>query len=178
MEWKIKVPIFKNPVIVKQLGIAIGIPFGIVVVVIGVSSGRSVDTLYALGLIGTLLLTTWVFIMAVYGGKYEVEYILNDEGVLCRTQAKQSRKNRIVNTLTIAFGMLTGKPAVAGAGLLADSRQSVHLRWRRITKVRYRPARRTILLRGGWTEQIALFCTKENYAFIEAFIRKKCLDAE
>jgi hypothetical protein len=178
MEWKIKVPIFKDVTILKQLGIAVGIPFGIVVFVIAATSGRSVYTLYSLGLIGALLLLSWAFIMAVYGGKYEVEFILNDEGVLCRTQAKQAEKNRVINTLTVAAGLLSGKPAVAGAGLLAGARQSVYLKWNRVTRIKYCPGRRTILLRGGWTENIGLFCTKENYQEVEAFVRQKCLKAK
>lgn len=173
MEWKIKVPIFKNPIILKQLGIAIGIPFGLVVVVIGVTSSWSVDTLHALGLIGMLMLFTWVFTMAVYGGKYEAEFFLDEEGVLCRTQEKQTRKNRIINALTVVGGLLSGKPAVAGAGVLAGSRQSAYLRWNRITKISYQPNRQTILLRGAWTEHIGLFCTKENYARAEQFVRDK-----
>lgn len=178
MEWKIKVPIFKNPVILKQLGIAVGIPFGLVAVIIGITSGRSVYTLYAFGLIGALMLFTCVFIMAVYGGKYEAEFFLDEEGVLCRTQAKQEKKNRIVNALTVVVGLLSGKPAVAGAGMLAGARQSVYLRWNRITKISYQPSRQTILLRGAWAEHIGLFCTKENYAGAEAFVRQKCLHAK
>lgn len=173
MEWKIKVPIFRNPAILKQLGIAVGIPFGLVAVVICVTSGRSIDTLYALGLIGILMLFTWIFVMAVYGGKYEAEFFLDEKGVLCRTQAKQARKNRIINGLTVAVGLLSGKPAVAGAGLLAGARQSVYLRWNRVTKIKYQPNRQTILLRGAWTEHIALFCTKENYDLAEQFVRNK-----
>lgn len=173
MKWKIKVPIFRNPVIVKQLGIAAGIPFGLVALVIGATSGWSVYTLYALGLIGALFFFTWLFIMAVYGGKYEAEFILDDGGALCRTQAKQAKKNRIVNTLTVVLGLLSGKPAVAGAGMLAGAGQSVYLRWNRVTRVRYLPGSRTILLRGGATENIGLFCKKDNYDLVEAFVKGK-----
>lgn len=173
MEWKISVLIFKDPIILKQLGIAVGIPFGLVVLTIVLTAGRSIYTLYALGLIGMLLFFTWAFVMVVYGGKYEVEFILNNEGVLCRTQEKQAGRNRIINALTVAAGLLSGKPAVAGAGLLAQKRQSVYLRWNRITKVSYQPVRRTILLRGGWTENIGIFCTKDNYSQVEMFILAK-----
>ena len=167
IQWQISVPIFRNTVILKQLGLAIGIPFGLVALVIGLSSGKSVYTLYGLGLIAALLLLFWLFIVAVYRGKYEAEFVLDGKGVLCRTQAKQAKKNRIVNGLTVVLGLLSGKPAVAGAGMLAQSRQEAFLRWNRVTKVKYRPKSRTILLRGGWTEQIALFCADENYPQIE-----------
>ena len=172
IQWQISVPIFRNTVILKQLGLAIGIPFGLVALVIGLSSGKSIYTLYGLGLIAALLFFTWLFIMAVYRGKYEVEFVLDGKGVLCRTQAKQAKKNRIVNTLTVVLGLLSGKPAAAGAGMLAQSLQEVSLQWNRVTRVKYKPKSRTILLRGGWTENIALFCADENYEQIEAFVRR------
>lgn len=164
MRWQISVPIFRNTVILKQLGLAVGIPFGLVALVIGFASGKSVYALYGLGLIAALLLLTWLFLMLVYRGRYEAEFVLDQKGALCRTQAGQAKKNRIVNILTIVLGFLSGKPAAAGAGMLAQSRQEVFLRWSRITKVKYQPKSRTILLRGSLAEQIALFCTEENYS--------------
>jgi len=172
IEWRISVSIFKNTVILKQLGLAIGIPFGLITLVI-VLSGRSRDALYALGLVAALLILTWLFIMTVYRGKYEAEFVLDQKGALCRTQASQARKNRIVNALTVVLGLLSGKPAAAGAGILAQSRQDVFIRWNGVTKIRCKPKSCTILLRGSWTEQIALFCTRENYYAVEQFIAIK-----
>ncbi|NMB34760.1 MAG: hypothetical protein GX989_00560 [Firmicutes bacterium] len=170
IEWKISVPIFKNTVILKQLGIVIGIPFGIIVLVIGFASDESV---YGLGLIGALLFFTWLFIMIVYRGKYEVEFVFDDKGLICRTLAKQTKKNKVINTLAVIFGLFTGNPAVAGAGMLAQSKQEVSLRWNRIKKVKYLPRGRTIMLRGGLMESVALFCTKENYKWIEQAVRSQ-----
>lgn len=167
IRWQISVPIFRNTIILKQLGLAIGIPFGLVALVIGLTSGRGIYTLYALGLIAALLILTWLLLMVVYRGRYKAEFMLNDKGAFCWTQAKQAKKNRIVNALTVVLGLLSGKPAAAGAGMLAQSRQEVFLKWNRITKVRYKPKSRTILLRGGFSEQIALFCTAENYSQVE-----------
>ena len=172
VRWEISVPIFKNTVILKQLGLAIGIPFGLVALVIVLVSRRSRDTLYVLGFIAALLILTWLFVMAVYKGKYEAEFVLDRKGVLCRTQAKQARKNRVINILTVILGLLTGKPTAAGAGMLAESRQETFLRWNRITRVKYKSKSHTILLRGGWAENIALFCTEENYETVEAFTRR------
>lgn len=172
VRWEVSVPISKNTVILRQMGIAVGIPFGLVALVIALVSGVSCDTLYALGLVAALLILTWLFIMAVYRGKYEVEFVLDRKGVLCRTQAKQARKNRVINTLAVILGLLTGKPAAAGAGMLAESRQETFLRWNRITRVKYKSKSHTILLRGGWTENIALFCTDESYEQVESFVRR------
>jgi len=170
IRWEISVPVFKNTVIVKQLGLAIGLPFGMVALVIGLASGKSVYTLYGLGLIAALLFFTWLFVMAAYKGKYEVEFVLDDKGTLCRTQAGQAKKNRVINALAVLLGLLSGKPTAAGAGMLAQSRQEVFLRWNRITRVKYKPQSRAILLCGGWMEQIALFCTQDNYAQVESCV--------
>lgn len=173
LKWEINVSIFKNSVILKQLGLAIGIPFGLVALIIALSSKGSRDTIYALGLIASLLILTWLLIMLVYRGKYEVEFVLDNNGVLCRTKARQAKRNRVMNSLTVILGLLTGKPTVAGAGLLAQSRQEVFIRWSHVTKVKYKPQRHTVLIRSGWTDQIALFCTQDNYDLVERLIRQK-----
>ncbi|HSN95269.1 MAG TPA: hypothetical protein VLR89_09445 [Anaerolineaceae bacterium] len=160
-------PIFKNSLILQQLGIALGIPFGIVALIVGIASGKSIYVLYGLGLIAALLFVTWLLMMALYRGNYEAEFVLDAEGALCRTQAKQAKKNLIVNALTVFLGLFSGKPAVAGAGMLAQSRQEVFLRWTRVKKVAYKPKSQTILLRAGWLESLALFCTEKNYSQVE-----------
>lgn len=178
IRWKISVPIFMNMVILKQLGLAIGIPFGLVALIIVLVSGRSRDTLYALGFIAALLILTGLFIMAVYRGKYEAEFVLDGKGILCRTQAKQAKKNRIVNTLTVMLGLLSGKPAVAGAGMLAQSKQEVFILWSRVQTVKYKPHSHTILLRGSSGKHIALFCTGDNYMQTELFVNERLLKKE
>ncbi|HBR08305.1 MAG TPA: hypothetical protein DD735_05335 [Clostridiales bacterium] len=178
VRWENSVPIFKNTVILKQLGLAIGIPFGLVALVIVLVSGRSRDTLYALGFIAALLILTWLFVMAVYRGKYEAEFVLDKKGALCRTQARQAKKDRVINTLTALLGLLTGRPAVTGAGLLAQSKQEVFILWSRVQTVKYKPHSHTILLRGSSGEHIALFCTGDNYMQTERFVNERLLKKE
>jgi hypothetical protein len=173
IQWQIRVPIFKDPVILRQLGLALGFPFGLLAVLFAILSFWSRGALYGLGLVGLLMLLTWLFVMVVYGGKYDAEFVLDDKGVACRTQSGQARKNRVINSLAVGLGLLAGKPGVAGAGLLAASRQQVFIRWNRIRKARYNPRARTILIWGGFAEHIALFCTAENYAIVEQSIKQK-----
>jgi hypothetical protein len=40
LQWQIRVPIFRNPVILKQLGIAVGIPFGLLALAVTILSGE------------------------------------------------------------------------------------------------------------------------------------------
>lgn len=171
IEWRNSVPILRNKVILKQLGLAIGIPFGLLIVFLLSISSKSSGAFYGVVLIVALLFLTWLFIMAVYGGKYDVQFMLDDKGALCWTQAQQAKKNKIINSLTVVLGLFSGKPTVAGAGMLAQARQKTFMPWAQITKVQYRPRQNTIILRGGWTDNMALFCTAENYSLVEKCVK-------
>jgi hypothetical protein len=173
LSWQIRVPIFRNNVILKQLGFAIGIPFGLLALFLLIFSFKDRGAMYGLILIVLLMVLTWLFVMIVYGGKYDAEFQVNDKGATCRTQQGQARKNRIINTLTVILGFLSGKPGVAGAGMLAASRQQVSVQWKRVRKVKFKPKTHTILLWGGFAEHIALFCTPENYALVEQTVKQK-----
>lgn len=171
--WKISVPIFQNAVILKQLGIAVGVPFGLLAAILWLTTGEIVYALSILGILAALLFLTWLFLLALYRGRYDAEFVLDGKGVVCRTQERQAKKNRIVNTLTVLLGLFSGKPAVAGAGMLAQSRQEVFIRWSRVTRVKYKPRSRTILIRSGLMDNIALFCTAENYPQIEQRVMER-----
>jgi len=166
MEWTISVPILRNSIILKQLGIAIGIPFGILLLFL-----LWVQAYYGVGLIAVLFLLTYLLIKIVWGGNYEVGFELDHTGIRSYTLKIQVGKNRIINTLAVVLGLFSGKPAVAGAGLLAQSRQEVSVKWKNIRKVKYLPQKQAVLLRGGFTENIAVFCTPVNYPEVETFIR-------
>ena len=86
---------------------------------------------------------------------------------------KTGKKNRAINTLTAVLGLLTGRPTVTGAGILAQSRQEVLIPWSRVTKVKYKPKSYTVLLSGGLTEHIALFCAQDNYVEAERFVKNE-----
>lgn len=174
IQWHASVPIFKNNIILKQLALAIGLPFGFLSMFFVIMSSKSKEALYGLVMIGILLFLTWlIIIIIVYRGRYDAEFRLDERGVLCRTQAGQMKKNRVMNLLTVVLGLLSGKPAAAGAGMLAQSRQEVFIMWNRIKKVEYDPKNRTILLRGGFGENVALFCPEESYWQIERAVREK-----
>lgn len=170
--WQISLPIFRQPLILGQLALAIGLPFGLVILIILITSGKSIYTLYALALIFLLFLLTYFLLLALNKGKYNVEFILNKKGLLCRSQSKQAKKNRFVNRLTVIMGVFTGKPTVAGAGLLAQAKEEDFLAWQKIQKIKYKPKSQTILLRGHPGQKIAVFCPPDYYQQIEDFIKE------
>lgn len=170
LRWEIDVPIFKDPLIRRQLGLALGIPFGLLALFLFVLSFSDRGALYGIGLLALLFFVGWIFIRLVYKGVYQVEFHLGQTSLTCRTRAAQAKTNRLVNGLAVLLGLLTGKPAAAGAGLLAQSRQTVTLRWDRIRRVRRYPRQHTFLLRAGYLESVAIFCHEENHRAVEQWI--------
>jgi hypothetical protein len=175
LAWETEVSIFRNPLIVKQLMIAIGIPFGLVVLVMTLTatSQPGVYLLYGLSLIVALFLLTTALLFAMYGGRYAVGFVVDDKGIRCYTQATHVRRNRVLNNLTVVIGFLTGKFTAAGAGMLAASRQDVTVKWNRIVSVRSYPASRTLTVSAGYLDNIAVFCTPENYEAVVAAVAER-----
>ena len=175
IEWSVDVPIFKHSLILKQLAIAIGIPFGLLFIFFFLISNpeNRIYSFYAFGIILLLFLLTYLFIMLIYKGKYSVTFHMDDEGIRCITRADMAKKNRIVNGLTISLGLLAGKSSIAGAGILANSKQSVYLKWKQVKNVKYDPKHQSILLRSHPMESIGVFCTQENYSIVETYIKNK-----
>ncbi len=130
-------------------------------------------TLYAIGLVFTLFLLTYIFIRFLYDGKYALRYIIDNNGIYSYTEEAQSKKNHIINKLTIILGMFSNKPTVMGAGVLANSRQNTMIKWRNIRRIKLYPSYRTIMVYGGIGENVGVFCTKENYNEVECFIKSK-----
>jgi hypothetical protein len=176
LQWEFYVPIFRNRYILKGLALAVGLPFGIVIALIIITAKGDIfgtDAKYALGLIVLLFLLTFLLIMIIYGGKYAPGFIVDETGITNYTQARQVKRNRVINGLLIALGAISGNPTAVGTGMTAQSRQVVRLRWKSVQKVKYDLQRHTILVRGGFSEKIAVFCTPENYAQVAAFVRHK-----
>ena len=163
--WTIRVPLFGNPVIRRQLGFAIGIPFGLLMLFLAFVQAWEV-----LILIAGFLLLAYLFVLMIWGGKYDAGFRLDKTGIRNYTMKKQARKNRIINLLTLTLGLFSGKPAVAGVAILAQSRQDVLVKWNAVKKVKMYAKTRTVMVNAGFGENIAVFCTPENYASVVSFI--------
>jgi hypothetical protein len=56
--------------------------------------------------------------------------------------------------------------------MLAGGRIKTFLKWSKIRKVKFNDKQHTILLKAGFSDSIAVFCTTENYEDIKALIHK------
>lgn len=170
LRWQASVPIMGTPIIVRQLALAIGLPFGIVILVLLVTSGGDRYAWYGVGLVVLLLAATWLAVRILYGGRYDAEFLLDADGARASLDTTSRRRSRGVSRLAVAAGMAAGQPTVAGAGLLAAGNQSQYLTWDEVRRVDQDRTHRTIVLRGPAVAHVALFCTTENFDEVLAHV--------
>lgn len=177
LEWDIRVPIFKNSIIMKQIGLGIGIPFGILLTVLFIMSFSSRDSLYGLYLVLILLGLTVILVLILFNGTYDVSYKIDKEGITCRNQQKQTKRIKTMSKITFFAGLFTGNVTAAGAGLLAGSKTNSFIRWRNVRKFKHKPKNRAIMISDGYLDNIAIFCTEENYEavrdYVDTFMKNK-----
>ncbi|HZK10449.1 MAG TPA: hypothetical protein VFD08_05200 [Clostridia bacterium] len=166
--WSIRVPIFKNRIIVNQLALAIGIPFGILCLVLLV-----IEAYYGLAMVGGALVLAFVLVLLIFRGTYDVLFSLDEEGITCENQNKQKKRVGQMAAVTTLLGLVAKNPTTVGTGMMAGVRIKERLLWKKVKKVKYLDRQRTIMLRAGWGESIAVFCREENYKEISLFIRQK-----
>lgn len=169
-------PIFRNAIILKDLGLALGIPFGLTIVIILIVSKGDIFNeciVYPLIFLGIFVFLGFLFIMFIFDGKYAAGYVIDARGIMNYTQENQAKRNEITNLLLVVLGALSGKPSAAGAGILAQSRQSVFLKWKNIKKVRVYPKSKAIVIKGGFAKKIALFCNDDNFEYVKGIILSK-----
>ncbi len=120
------------------------------------------------GLAVFILALLVIFVMAVFfNNRYRASFAINSEGI---GYVSRSNRGRWANRAAIAAGVLSGRPGVAGAGLLAASRESMGIEWSEIQRVNEHAADRVFSLRNSWRVVLRLHCTPENYAAVRALL--------
>ena len=168
IKWEQRVPIFKDSLILKQLGFAIGIPFGVLTVFL-----MLIKAYFGLIIVGATFVFAYFLVLLIFRGTYDVKYELNEKGVSCQNQNSQRKKVQTLSLIVLFIGIIKGNPTTAGAGMLSGARTNIYVHWKNIRKVKYNNKRKTIMIYAGFAENIALFCTDENYNEVCEFVKNR-----
>lgn len=89
----------------------------------GFKPDRMLETAKFLGyfMIGMTVLTVLAYLLyaAIMGGKYIVDFTLDENGVIHSQTPSQAKKAKKIGALAAAAGAMAGRPSAAGAGLAA-----------------------------------------------------------
>lgn len=181
VEWEIAVPILSNKHIMKQIFWVFQISIGVVLAIIFLIQALDPYTRVDLDFI-VFLAKLYFILLAVFGVclvlgtlitmgvGYQYIFSIDSQGIMESPGRKQGKKNVIVNTLLVILGFLTKRPGIAGAGVLAQTRQKSYICWRDINKIEVDSKGRTLLLKRNSRTLMMVFCTRENFEVVRDII--------
>ncbi len=183
--WTYEMSLFKNPTIFILVWkifffIILGIFAFMVIVDIadwgGFDGERFLGSLKAMGwfLLGMTVLVgvSYLIYAAVMGGKYVVEFEMDDRGINHRQIPAQAEKAENIGKAAMAVGLATGKMSTVSAGMSAQ-RSEMYSEFARVRKVKAYPRRNLIKVNAGLFHN-QVYVGREHFDFVESFIRSRC----
>ena len=178
LRWEHNVALLTNRFVLFDLLKIMSITYALIVVLFSLlglftgEMGLGWQMAQVFAVVVPLIALSLMFIMLVfYVNRMPVRYTLNSKGVTSEILGKRSRW---ANRTGIVLGLLSTNPTVAGASLLAKSRETTFYHWRDLHKAAYYPDAHTITLFNGWRSVARLHCTPEQYPEVASAVRE-CL---
>ena len=106
---------------------------------------------------------------AIMGGKYIVDFTMDENGVLHKQAFAQAKKAKKIGMLTSLAGAASGRPSVAGAGLVS-TRTEMYSEFKKVKKIKAYPRRNVIKLNAPFNKN-QVYASKEDFDFVLEFIK-------
>lgn len=183
LRWLYEFNMWKNPVIcfaiAKVLLLSV-IPVILIVFFSALEDGLVQATSVVLqvagiccGILLALLVLAYVLVAILFGGKYLVLFEMDEHRITHTQLGRQHKKAQALGLLTAALGAASGNPGIAGAGLLAASKQSVTSHFKKVRRIKV-VERRYVIYLGGALERNQVYTSKEDFKFVRDFIVSHC----
>ncbi len=178
-EWQIDMPLLNNRFLLYDLCkvvVITGVVFFLLLTGISLATpGRfKLETLAdlakitGLGMLGLLILLVLVCLLFFFN-YFPMRFQLSPKGALVESM---STRGKWGNRLAVVLGALSGKPGVAGAGLLGMSQETVSLEWPEVYRLKVHPEVRVISLLNSWRVVFRLYCTPDNFGEVLASVQE------
>ena len=182
--WQYAMPMWRNPTILftvwKVLGLAVGfVAIFMCLLELGTGiaqAGKLLLTFLLYGIIGAtiLLAIAYALLTLLYGGKYEVEFTMDEKGVQHRHMLK-SRQD--LGKAEMFFGALLHRPTLFGTGILASTRTSAYSEFKSVKRIVAKPQRQTIHLRATFKRN-QVYAKDEQFDFVLDYLTRHCPKAK
>ena len=186
--WSYEVDLFKQPwiffLLLKVLMITAGIVFVFLMLILSGQRNFWWDgfwgLLKGLGIFvaGSVVLGAigyWLYSLMM-GGKYCVDFRMNEDGIEHAQAERQARKVRKTGFFAILFTVLTSRPSKAGIYLLA-TRTRMYSDFAKVKSITPYPKRGTIKLDAPFCHN-QVYAKPEDFEWVLAYIREHCEKAK
>ena len=187
--WVYEFNMMKNPVILltvlKVFGIAAAAValFSLIVdlfddwkITLPDSDNMKILLIFILVFIGIIFLS-YLILAGIYGWKYEVLFEMDEESISHIQMPKQYKKAEAIAWITAMAGLLTGKPAVAGAGLTAASGNVSTSEFSKVKRLVKRKGMQTIKVNSPFNKNQVYAEADADFEFVWTFLKDHCPNA-
>ena len=186
--WVYEMSLFRNPtVLFLLLKIFSCIILGIFAVVTVADSGGGdfwwdgfLSNLRIFGIVfaGMVALVgvSYLIYAAIMGGKYIVEFEMDENGVNHRQVEKQAKKARKIGAAAAIIGAASGRPGAVGAGIAA-TRTEMYSEFAKVRRIKAYP-RRGMLKVNAPLNHNQVYALPEDFEFVRGFIASRCPNAK
>ncbi len=124
-----------------------------------------------------LCLLGYLLYAALMGGKYCVEFTMDENGVLHKQIATQAKKAKKIGMATAAAGALSGRPSTISAGVMSASRTSMRTEFYKVKKIKVYKRRNVIKVNAPFNKN-QVYVRDEDFDFVCDYICARCPSAK
>lgn len=110
-----------------------------------------------------------------FRNRYPMHFDINAKGA---NYIAGSRLAAVSNRVAVAAGLISLRPAIAGAGLIGMSQESGGIAWADVYRIQEHPGQYVITLMNRWRAVLRLYCTRDNYSYVLDLVRSYAATAE
>lgn len=131
----------------------------------------------ALALMFVLTVIGYFVFALMVNGKYCVLFEMDEAGVNHKQQEKHVKKSQLVGAITAIAGIASGRPGVAGTGILAAARTSLYTSFDDVKELEILPKEHLIRLNETMSRN-QVYAEDEDFNFVADFLRAHCRNAK
>lgn len=186
--WTYPLDMLKNPsilfVLLKIFGILLSIPLLIALISAAANNdwqkiwdGFIKIWLIVMVVFFVIILISYLIVVWMNGGKYVVNFTMDEKRLIHEQVPVQYDRARKVGILAALMGIFAKRPAAAGAGALAASRDTSVSVFDKVRRVKPRRGQNLIKVNQS-LERNQVYVPDEDFDFVLDFIRKHCPNAK
>ncbi|MBP3269063.1 MAG: hypothetical protein J6L98_00140 [Bacteroidales bacterium] len=186
--WTYPLDMLKNPsilfVLLKIFGILLSIPLLIALISAAANNdwqkiwdGFIKIWLIVMVVFFVIILISYLIVVWMNGGKYVVNFTMDEKRLIHEQVPVQYERARKVGLLAALVGIFAKRPAAAGAGALAASRDTSVSVFDKVRRVKPRRGQNLIKVNQS-LERNQVYVPDEDFDFVLDFIRKHCPNAK
>ena len=182
--WTYEINLFKNPMFFLLIWKIFFFIFLGVFAVVNISdfikwgAEKALENLPILGyiLLGMTVVVGLGYLIyaAIMGGKYIVEFEMDEKGVNHKQTETQAKKARKIARTTMIAGAASGKVSTIGAGIAAQ-RTEMYSEFAKVRKVKLYPYRNLIKVNERFGHN-QVYAAKEDFEFVKNYIASRCVN--